>query len=588
LSFNSASEELLKKTGGPTSIEPYRVILSPIYEQVCEAEHQVAAFLKSDKNFDGWVPIGKAEILEPLQLCYRSLIEIGARDLAEGRTLDLIRRLEAFGVSLLGLDIRQSSDVHEAVVAEIFAANGWNSYSDLSEENRQHLLISKIENADEIKLPKSWKFELGADVIATCKLLDDFPPDCFRTYVISMTEEPSDVLEVLFLFKAAGVRRRLAIAPLLETPEALAQSEKIISDLWKIKPYAKIASGYQQIMLGYSDSGKRSGRLCSAWMLHQVQSKLDQLAASLNVEFEYFHGRGGSIGRGGGPVHLALSALPRGSGNGRIRVTEQGESIHAKFGLPGIAERTMELYLSGVLGSALAKPPKEKKAWAGLMNQLGKESEIAFRQFIYHNPRFLDFFAQVTPIQELSLLKIGSRPAKRKKDFSFESLRAIPWIYSWTQNRGLLPSWLGLGEALEYGIAKGHLKDLKLMYKEWPFFASTLSIFEMVLAKVDLPVFEYYSDRLADPSSQELSRQMIASYHLACRNLSKITGHKELLAKSPVLRRSIDVRTPYVDVLNLMQAHFLKIYRENPDDPWVRRILAITISGISAGMRNTG
>lgn len=248
----------------------------------------------------------------------------------------------------------------------------------------------------------------------------------------------------------------------------------------------------------------------------------------------------------------------------------------------------MELYISGVLEAALSKPPKEKKNWMGLMDHLGLESEKAFRGLIYEDPKFLDFFAQVTPIQELSLLKIGSRPSKRKRDFSFDSLRAIPWIYSWTQNRGLLPSWLGLGEALEYGLANGHLQDLKAMYKSWPFFASTLSLFEMVLAKVDLPVFEYYTERLADENSKVLSQQAIESYYLACKNLARITGRKELLANNPVLRRSIDVRTPYVDVLNLMQAHFLKIYRDNPDDPWVQRILAITISGISAGMRNTG
>ncbi|MCB0364593.1 MAG: phosphoenolpyruvate carboxylase [Bdellovibrionaceae bacterium] len=588
LSFNAASDELLAKAGGPGSVEPYRVILAPIFEQVREAEHHVAAQLRGINAPATWVPIGKAELLEPLHLCYESLIAIGARDLAEGRALDLIRRLEAFGVCLLGLDIRQASDAHESTVAEIFQHQGWGNYQQMSEAERQSALVNRLESSEGISLPKSWEFKLGEDVMATCRLLNEFPPECFRSYVVSMTEDPSDLLEVLFLFKAAGVKRQLPVVPLLETPEALAKSEEILSSLWSIKYYRSRAGSYQQVMLGYSDSSKRSGRLCSSWMLHQVQAKLDILANSLQVEFEYFHGRGGSIGRGGGPVHLALLALPRGSGQGRIRVTEQGESIHAKFGLPGIAERTMELYISGVLEAALSKPPKEKKNWMGLMDHLGLESEKAFRGLIYEDPKFLDFFAQVTPIQELSLLKIGSRPSKRKRDFSFDSLRAIPWIYSWTQNRGLLPSWLGLGEALEYGLANGHLQDLKAMYKSWPFFASTLSLFEMVLAKVDLPVFEYYTERLADENSKVLSQQAIESYYLACKNLARITGRKELLANNPVLRRSIDVRTPYVDVLNLMQAHFLKIYRDNPDDPWVQRILAITISGISAGMRNTG
>ncbi len=586
MSFKSASSELLDLVGGGEPAEPYRILLDKLSHDIEKSKQVVLKNLNGLEVSRGNL-IGKSEIIEPLKVVYRSLVSIGANDLAQGRTLDLIRRLEIFGVALLSLDIRQSSDVHEEVVAELVFHLFKENYRELNEQGKQKVLLDILNDEKIIERPPEWS-SLGREVLDTCNLINDFPEDCFRSYVISMTEEPSDLLEAFVLLKIANLKRHLPVVPLFETPEALKNGRRILESLLDLSYYRKYVGNYQMVMLGYSDSAKRSGRLASAWLLHQIQTELEELAHQKGIGFEFFHGRGGSIGRGGGPIHLALLALPRGSGNGRLRVTEQGETVHGKFGLPGIAERTLDLYVAGVLEAAVSRPPKEKKIWYSIVDRLAEDSSRSFRKFIYENERFISYFTEVTPVQELALFKIGSRPARRKAGISLDSLRAIPWVYSWTQNRGLLPSWFGLGEALEASIARGELRQLRLMYKEWPFFKATLDLLEMVLAKVDISVFKRYSDTLVSQGNQDLTLEIIEAYRLSVSTLAQITGHKRLLEDNPVLRRSISVRTPYVDVLNILQCHFLKIYRENPDDTWAQRILALTISGISAGMRNTG
>lgn len=586
MSFKSASSELLELVGGGEPAEPYRIFFDKLSHDIEKSKLVVLKHL-SGSEFSRGNLIGKSEIVESLKVVYRSLVSIGANDLAQGRTLDLIRRLEIFGVALLSLDIRQSSDVHEEVVAELVLQIFNKNYRELNEQEKQKILLDILNDKKTIERAPEWS-ALGREVLDTCSLINDFPDECFRSYVISMTEEPSDLLEVFVLLKIANIKRNLPVVPLFETPEALKSGRRILESLLDLCYYRKYVGNCQTVMLGYSDSAKRSGRLASAWLLHQVQTELEELAHQKGIVFEFFHGRGGSIGRGGGPIHLALLALPRGSGNGRLRVTEQGETVHGKFGLPGIAERTLDLYVSGVLEAAVSRSPKEKKIWYSIMDRLAQDSSRSFRKFIYENERFISYFTEVTPVQELALFKIGSRPARRKAGISLDSLRAIPWVYSWTQNRGLLPSWFGLGEALEASIERGELRQLRLMYKEWPFFKATMDLLEMVLAKVDISAFKRYSDTLVSQGNQDLTLEIIEAYRLSVSTLAQITGHKRLLEDNPVLRRSISVRTPYVDVLNILQCHFLKIYRENPDDIWAQRILALTISGISAGMRNTG
>ena len=405
-----------------------------------------------------------------------------------------------------------------------------------------------------------------------------------------MTESTSDLLEVLFLFKICKVSKPLAIVPLFETPDSLKQAEKIMAKIYEMAIYRKTLRGEQQIMLGYSDSAKRAGRLASSWEVYQLQKKLSRLGQHHALQTVFFHGRGGSVARGGGPVETALLALPRPHTSNKIRIPEQGESIQDKLGLQDLAMRTFELYLAGFLEATLSHPKKYNKSWLEIMKNLATFSSESFRKVVYENPYFLNHYQQITPIRELGLLKIGSRPGKRKpgKKFDFESLRAIPWVFSWTQNRCLLPAWLGLGESLEREIRKGHIKNLKQMYRHWNFFKATLDMIEMSLAVADEKIVGYYSELLVENHLAFLTKQELSSLRKTRKALLKITSERKVSTTYLMLLRSIKVRTPYVDVLNILQAHLIKEYRGQRPNPTLRKSIAITLAGISAGMRNTG
>jgi phosphoenolpyruvate carboxylase len=404
-----------------------------------------------------------------------------------------------------------------------------------------------------------------------------------------MAANASDVLAPLFLMKVAGVTDKVRICPLFETPDALEKACAIMDDLYKIPVYRAHAGTHQQIMVGYSDSAKRGGYMNSAWEIYRLQSGLQAVGHKYKIKTTFFHGRGGSVARGGGPIETALLALPRPHQSGTIRVTEQGEAINAKFGLPEVAERTMELYLSGFLEAMLSKPEKQPASWIAAMDRLAHHSASVFRKVVYEQPDFMKHYTQLTPTAELSLLKIGSRPGRRKKDGGLESLRAIPWVFGWTQSRTLLPAWLGIAEALEAEISAGNLKVLQDMYKRWPFFQSVIDLVEMVVAKADVEVTRYYSALLVEPSLQWMTEDYLARLAETKKTLLKVVQRKKLLETSKVLDRSIRIRSPYVDVLNILQAHLLKEYRALSRPPAaLRKTLALTIGGISAGMRNTG
>ncbi len=598
-SFSQASSKLWAKVKRQTKTQPYRHIFLQLIESIRLTREFLYTAPASLKDLPKGALKHESELLGPLCLCYESLIEVGAFELAKGPLLDLIRRIKSFGLVLLPLDVRQSAEVHSEAVADVADKLFQVDYRGQSEAERQSFLLAQLKSSSQGPSAPDWRAlasqlqPMTLEVLETCELLREFPQGSFRSYIVAMADQASHVLEVHWLLNLAGVEKFSQVAPLLETPESLARADAMMSELFQIKDYRKLIQGRQQIMLGYSDSAKRSGRLHSAWTLYQVQKSLDALGKEFGIEVEYFHGRGGSIGRGGGPIHLALMSQPRGVGSARLRVTEQGESIEAKFGLPEIAGRTMELYLSGVLESQLTKEKVEKSSWCQVMQEMARDSAQEFKQRIYEDKDFLSHYQQITPIEELGLLKIGSRPKKRKKDLSLESLRAIPWVFAWTQNRCLLPSWLGVGEALSEQIRQGRLDLLREMYGSWPFFRATLDLVEMVLAKADPAIVRYYSKTLVDPSLQRQTEQYLQSYRKSVKALLSVTARPHLLASNPVLKRSIDLRTPYVDVLNVIQAQLLKTFREGREkgiaqNPQLERSLALTISGISAGMRNTG
>ncbi|MBI1216537.1 MAG: phosphoenolpyruvate carboxylase, partial [Alphaproteobacteria bacterium] len=496
--------------------------------------------------------------------------------LAQDPLQQFIWRVRVFGLCFLKLDIRQSADVHETAIAELLGKGKGKSYAALPEEKKIAVLTAALKGKAE--KPRRISAQT-AEVLETLRLYREMPPEFLGPYIISMAAHVSDVLGVMFLMKTAGVKDKVPVCPLFETPDSLKNACGVMQELYRMPLYKRHAGGAQQIMIGYSDSAKRGGYLNAAWEIYRLQSDLLKLGKRLGIKTTFFHGRGGSIARGGGPIETALMALPRPHVSHSIRITEQGETINSKFGLPDVAERTMELYLSGFLEAVLSKPEKTPPQWAATMDRVAARSCKAFRDVIYETPEFMGHYRQITPTAELGLLNIGSRPGRRKKDGGLESLRAIPWVFGWTQSRTLLPAWLGVAEALEAEIAEGNLKTLQEMYRDWPFFEAVVNLVEMVAAKADERITEYYSELLVDPALQHLTRDYLARLARTKKALLKVMRHRKILETVPVLARSIRLRAPYVDVLNILQAHLLKEYRAHKNPPaTLRRTLALTIS----------
>jgi phosphoenolpyruvate carboxylase len=341
-------------------------------------------------------------------------------------------------------------------------------------------------------------------------------------------------------------------------------------------------------MVGYSDSAKDAGRFAASWALYRAQEQIVATCRRHDVAVTIFHGRGGSIGRGGGPTYLAIQSQPPGSVDGTLRVTEQGEMIDAKFGLVDIATRTLEVYTTATLDAMLTPPAPPDPAWRAPMDRLYDDARTAYRAIVHEHPQFVDYFRAATPEPELRAMHIGSRPARRSAGDGVESLRAIPWQFAWTQTRLLLASWLGTETALGNAIERGEGDALRSMYAQWPFFRSTLDLIEMVLAKADVRIAAEYDRRLVPPDLQPLGRELRARLERAIRTVLAVTEHETLVETNRVLRRSIDTRNPYVDPINVAQIEMIKRLRESPDAPELRRAFAITVNGIAAGMRNTG
>jgi len=351
--------------------------------------------------------------------------------------------------------------------------------------------------------------------------------------------------------------------------------------------YKQYANGHQEVMIGYSDSSKDAGQLAAAWGQYQAQEALTDVCREHGVHLTLFHGRGGTVGRGGGPSHTAILAQPPGSVSGSLRVTEQGEMIRFKFGQPATAVRNLELYAAAVLEATLRPVRVPENAWRQQMDQMAAKGFEHYRAVVRHDDQFVPYFRAATPEQELAKLPLGSRPAKRKADGGVESLRAIPWIFAWTQIRLMLPAWLGSDSALRDSIEADQLQLLHIMYRDWPFFRSYIDMLEMVLAKSDVNITAYYDERLVSEELGVLGSSLRDRLKDTVAQVLKIKQQEELLQDNPVIRQSIDVRNPYIDPLHFLQAELLNRDRTQPDDR-LERALMVTMSGISAGMRNTG
>lgn len=585
LSLQAADRKLRAQVGD--AWEPYRVMLKRVRARLRLTLRYLEGRLEGKRVPPGEAYFDYQELARPLLECYYSLQRCGAGLVAEGRLLDLLRRLACFRLSLLRLDVRQDAARHTQTLDAITRALGLGAYAEWSESDKQAFLIRELENPRPL-IPHGFTGdEEVKETLDTFKALAEAGPGSLGAYVISMASQPSDILAVELLQKEMGVPHPLRVVPLFETLSDLEGATGCIERLLSLDWYRQRIQGRQEVMIGYSDSGKDAGHLTAAWALYQAQESLLGACRRQNVRLTLFHGRGGTIGRGGGPSHAAILAQPPGSVDGAIRITEQGEVIQAKFGLPGIALRNLELYTSAVVEATLTPPAPPRPEWRELMDSLSATAMQVYRGVVRETPSFIDYFRAATPEQEISGMAIGSRPARRRAGGGIETLRAIPWIFSWTQTRLLLPAWLGVGEALGEALSQGCEAQLKTMQRDWPFFRTFLDMVEMVLAKGDPEVAVHYDRRLVPTELQGLGEELRERFRQTLDAVLKAAGHSQPLQEFPVVRRSVDVRNPYVDPLNLLQAELLYRVRHGQEE-YLRKPLMVAINGIAAGMRNTG
>lgn len=590
-----ASEAVLERVRSRQSADPlaqrspdevYRQIMEIIYDRLKE---------------DGYASAD--DLLADLRLVQASLYENHGAYAAGGLLRRLIDKVQLFGLHLLPLDIREDARLYRAALDEMFRAYGQvGSYTDLPEAEKQALLTTEVTTLRPF-FPVDPQFSEATNrIIATWRMIarahKKYGKACIDSVIASMSTAASDILTMLLLAREVGVQNDVDIVPLFETIDDLKTAPHIMTTLFENAPYMKqlAARGMrQQIMLGYSDSNKDGGYLASNWNLYAAQKALAEVCARYGVTLELFHGRGGSIGRGGGPTNRAILSQPPSAFQGALKITEQGEVIAYRYGNAEIARRHLQqLMHAALLSLGGMGSPEAHPEWVAALDALSEAGAAAYRAFVYETPGFIDYWQQATPINELARMPIGSRPAKRSKG-GFESVRAIPWIFSWMQSRAIIPSWYGVGTALHGHIeatADG-LALLRAMYTEWPFFRVLIDNVELDLAKADLGIAALYADLVTDAALRTLIfSQMQAEHDRACRVICQIIGQTTLLEKSNVLKRSIDRRNPYVDPLNFIQVALLRRLRAaTPGTEAHEAVIPVvlsTINGIAAGMKTTG
>jgi len=592
--------------------EPYRLLLAPLREALKRTEDYLASIIhiRTPPPLPENVIRSITQIKDPLLAIYDSLVASGDAIIANGKLKDVLRRITCFGLSLVKLDIRQESDRHAEAIEGICNYLNLGSYLNWTEEQKQAWLIQELESKRPL-VPNNWPEKDASvndnikEVFSTFKMLSAVGSDSFGTYVISMAQKPSDVLAVYLLQKTSECKSYIPVAPLFETKKDLQNAPATIEKLLSVDWYKNKIHGVQEVMLGYSDSAKDSGRFASVWELFRAQELLLKTTEKFGIKLLLFHGRGGSVSRGGGPQHLAILSQPPGTVQGRMRITIQGEIIDSHFGLPPIALQTMERYTTATLIHTLTPPVHPSSKYREIMTELSETSCQHYRKIVYGEPNFIDYFRTATPISELGTMNIGSRPSKRKSTGGVETLRAIPWVFAFTQNRLNLPVWLGIGVAFQQQIEKGNLTLLQEMYRNWPFFRSTLNLIQMVLAKCNPRITKYYDELLVPSSVKHLGESLLAELSLCTELILKITEQKTLLEQDPVVKRAIEPRIPFTDVLNIIQAELLHYSRSEPEkngitgiqnnqktqeekEQLVRDTLIATIQGIASGMGYVG
>ena len=587
--MQNCSKKILNKVG--STYEPYRVFLRPLRDKMRNTHRLIEQHLIYKKPLDQNKLLNtKEEILKPLRVVRESLEENQNENIAVGELLDLMRRAKCFGINLARLDIRQESSRHSQLMKEIIKRKFNKNYNQLAEDKKVALLKSLILSKKNIINKFNFKNKENKEVWSTFQALAEEPAECLGAYVISMTTSASDILSISFLQKEAKIKEKLRVVPLFETLDDLINAKSIMENLFSKAWYRKLIKNKQEVMIGYSDSSKDAGKICASWHQYKAQEQIVKLAKKYGIQVVFFHGRGGSAGRGGGPIQATLRSQPPNSVNGKIRITDQGEVIQQKYGYEPLAKYNLCSYIGAVTEATLNPPPVPKNNWRTLIEKMSDISKSSYRKNINQSSEFIKYFKTVTPHVALGKLSIGSRPSKRKNVDNIKSLRAIPWVFAWTQIRLMLPAWLGSAEALRYANIKQFRKTLYEMEKKWPFFNSMLDMLDMVISKADPDISKIYEEYLADKKLKRVGQKLRFQFK-AIKELNKKITPKEIIKLRKEFRTSVIVRNIYSEVLNIIQPIVISKIKKNKNKKnkkYLNDSLLTSIAGISAAMKNTG